>query len=330
MRLLHVANGTSTTMTIEAAGIPGVCSIWADPLYEGPVPGGLGDAELLEVRARYLSGGDPGEPVDVVNDLRQWRAAIDAHTTYDELVLWYEHDLFDQLNLLQLLGHIRGSVPRTMPVSLICIGEFPGHPSFRGLGELSAGELAPLLGTRIPVDDRHHAVAAAAWSAFRSQSPNAIERVLDTDTSAMPFLARALRRLLEEYPWTTDGLSRSERRLLQLAADGPVSIARLLPRMHEVEDAYYITDLSLEGLVTTLSTLSPPLLLGGSADPRAFARDRPGPPYGVAITEAGREALDRRRDRAASGLDRWIGGVHLHGGEPLWRWDPGTQRLVRA
>jgi hypothetical protein len=44
-RFLHVANGTSTTRTIEAAGIPGACSIWADPLYEGPVPGGLDDTE---------------------------------------------------------------------------------------------------------------------------------------------------------------------------------------------------------------------------------------------------------------------------------------------
>ena len=59
MTFLHVANGTSTTMTIEAAGLPGARSIWADPLYEGPVPGGLSDDELCDVRARYL-GGDEG------------------------------------------------------------------------------------------------------------------------------------------------------------------------------------------------------------------------------------------------------------------------------
>jgi hypothetical protein len=114
VRCLHVANGSSTTMTIEAAGIPGACSIWADPLYEGPVPAGLSDVELVDIRSRYLSAGD--DQVDVVNDLRRWRAAIDAHDTYDELVLWYEHDLFDQLNLLQLLGYIRASVSRTITV----------------------------------------------------------------------------------------------------------------------------------------------------------------------------------------------------------------------
>ena len=55
-RFLHVANGSSTTRLIHAAGIPGTLSIWADPLYDGPVPGGLTDTELLDVRAHHLAG----------------------------------------------------------------------------------------------------------------------------------------------------------------------------------------------------------------------------------------------------------------------------------
>src|SRR5262245_3070304 len=124
---LHVANGRSTTMTIEAAGIPGACSIWADPLHEGPVPSGLSDAELLDVRMRFLA--DPGEltwrawtgsdaSLDPANDLREWRAAIARHDSYDELVLWFEYDLFDQLNLIQLLTWIRDHLPAAKPVSL--------------------------------------------------------------------------------------------------------------------------------------------------------------------------------------------------------------------
>ena len=144
-RFLHVANGTSTTRTIEAAGIPGACSIWADPLHEGPVPGELSDAELLDVRMQYLAGpagltwaawagSDPR--LNPANDMRQWRATIERHESYDELILWFEHDLFDQLNLIQLLTWIRDDLPATTPVSLICIGSFPGRPDFHGLGEL--------------------------------------------------------------------------------------------------------------------------------------------------------------------------------------------------
>src|SRR5437762_10543851 len=60
--------------------------------------------------------------------------------------------------------------------------------------------------------------------------------------------------------WTTDGLSRTERRLLQLAASGPIELLAAFPSMHEGETAYYITDRSFLSLVTELSSGTEPLL----------------------------------------------------------------------
>src|SRR5688572_12735981 len=148
-RLLHVANGACTTMTIETAGIPGVTSLWADPLYDGPVPGGLDDDALTAVRMEHHAPNVAAADSD--NDMRRWRQVIAEHAAYDELVLWYEHDLFDQLILMQLLPFVRAHVPASKPVSLICIGSFPGRANFKGLGELHPGELASLFPTRQPV-----------------------------------------------------------------------------------------------------------------------------------------------------------------------------------
>ena len=145
-----MANGTCTTRLIESAGIPGTLSIWADPLHDGPVPGGLTDAELLDLRERHHAAPADKPAVDDVNDMRNWRAVIERHESYDELILWFEHDLFDQLNLIQLLTWIRERLPPENVVSLVCIGSFPGHPRFKGLGELRPDELASLLGTRQP------------------------------------------------------------------------------------------------------------------------------------------------------------------------------------
>ena len=170
-RFLHVANGTSTTMSIEASGIGGTVSIWADPLYEGPVPGGISDEALLDVRASFHSNPDDPASTDPVNDLRRWRDVIDASGAYDELVLWYEHDLFDQLNLVQLLGYIRAHVPAGTPVSLVCIGSFPGRPQFKGLGELPPEVFPGLLAQRERIGDAQYAAAEQAWDAFRAPSP---------------------------------------------------------------------------------------------------------------------------------------------------------------
>ena len=297
-------------------------SIWADVLYEGPVPGRLSDAELIEVRSRFH-----GPSTDPVNDFRQWRAAIEHDESYDELVLWFEHDLFDQLNLIQLLTWIGERVPAGKPVSLVCIGSFPGRPAFKGLGELAAGELAPLLGMRQRVGEQQYSLATRVWAAFREPTPEALDRIRHEDTSALPYLAAAVTRFLEEYPWTGDGLSRTERRLLQLAESNAISLAQAFPRMCEGETSYYITDTSLAEIAKGLSQTSPPLLTLDAVSAEGN-RDLRGT---VMLTDTGRTVLGREQDRVAMcGIDRWLGGVHLQGHGPVWRWDPARQSVTRA
>ena len=299
------------TETLATTSIPGARSIWADPLYEGPVPA-VSDEELVEIRTRFLLGSDAPDE-DRWNDLRRWRDVIDDHRSYDELVLWFEHDLFDQLNLIQLLSWLRSRVPGARTVSVICIGSFPGRPDFHGLGELTAPELESLFDARRPVSDAEYAVAERAWQAFRQPTPLDLDEFRHSNTSAMPFLSRALERFLEEFPSTHDGLSRSERRLLQVA-EQEVPLSRAFRLMHEGEDAYYVSDESFMELIDQFSRTGPPLgLVAGGI---------------LRLTDEGRAVLAGQRDRVAYGLDRWMGGVHLKTGETdMWRWDENERRV---
>ena len=326
-RFLHVANGTCTTRIIEASGIRGRLAVWADPLHDGPVPGALTDDELLEVRARHLCGPEEGAERRTAAELRDWRRTIAARESYDELVLWFEHDLFDQLNLIQILALVRERLPRTTPVSLVCIGAFPGRPTFKGLGELTPDELAPLLDTRQPVRDEQYGLAADAWRAFRSATPEPLDGLRRANTAALPFLGAAIARFLQDYPSTADGLSLTERRFLSLASRGPIDLRAAFSRMHDDEAAYYITDTSLSELAQALSAASPPLVSIARAAESAGGL----PAHTITLTETGRAVLAGERDRvAACGIDRWLGGVHLRTGGPLWRWDEERQRIVHS
>jgi hypothetical protein len=325
-RLLHVASGSATTAVIEAAGIPGLRSIWADPLYEGPVPEGLSDDELLEVRARYLAGAAGQAAVDPINDLRGWRTAIDG-ARCDELILWFEHDLFDQLNLIQLLTWLRPRVPSGATVSLIGLGAFADRPGFTGLGELAPGELAGLLDGRRPVTAAQFDTAALAWQGFRAPTPEPLDALRRGDTAALPHLASALERFLQEYPWVTNGVSRSEHRLLELASPGRVSLNVIFPRMHDGERAYFITDLSLAETASSLSRTTPPMLTFVQPDQPSEAVLS----GSVSLTEFGRAVLACEQDRVSTcGIDRWLGGVHLKAGAADWRWDAERGRIVLA
>ena len=258
-RILHVANGTCTTRVIEAAGLPGTTSLWADPLYDGPVPGGISDDELLALRARHLGASAPATGIDPVNDLGAWRSAIADHHAYDELVLWFEHDLFDQLNLVQLLPSIRERLPSPATVSLVCIGSFPGRPAFKGLGELAPRELAPLFGARVRVSHATICPGDAGLGRVPGLDP----------THSTP---EARRHLGAALPGAGDhaipgGISVDQRRpvahraaLLSLAAGGPIDLASAFPRMTERRRRLHVTDLSLVEMAAALAATTPALL----------------------------------------------------------------------
>ena len=256
---LHVANGHCTTELIERAGLPGRTSIWADALHDGPVPD-VDDDQLIRVRAEFIADGLDVGADEVAANLRSWRAAVDADNRYSELVLWFEHDLFDQLNLIQLLSRISRDRPVSKPASLVSIDRYPGHPNFKGLGQLQPSDIAALYQRRQRVTPQQYAVAASAWDAFRSGNRARLVALLHDDTSALPFLGAALRRFLDEGPSGSEALSRSERRLIEQLQHGPVDIHRAFAAMHDGETAYYITDSSFWAMVERLSRRSPALI----------------------------------------------------------------------
>jgi hypothetical protein len=299
--------------------------VWCDPLNEGPVPGNVPDDELLRIRAAFLAG-TPEVVDEVAADLASWRAAIDDQDSYDELVLWFEHDLFDQLCLIQLLTHL-GTRRSSKPVSMVSIDSFPGHPDFKGIGELTPADLETLFAARRPITAEQLSLADRAWRASRSADPRAIEALLQSDTSALPYLAPALARHLEEFPSDRDGLSRSERRMMEQALDAPADIHQAFPRMHDGETAFYITDTSFFDLANALATATPPLLTINLEHPRGSDM-----PVGtIELTREGRQLLRDGGDRIKlCGIDRWLGGVHLEGRGPAWRWSASDGGLIEA
>jgi hypothetical protein len=149
--------------------------------------------------------------------------------------------------------------------------------------------------------------------------------LIDRDTTPLPYLAGALRRHLEEFPSTREGLSRTERDILELLCRGPRSPRDLFPAQQALEERIFMSDSTFKWLLEEMSAVDPrPIAL------RTERADDGRLPRGVAsITAFGRDLLDARADRvAACGIDRWLGGVHLAGRGPVWRWDAATNRLA--
>jgi hypothetical protein len=300
-RIVHVCNGDSTADSLGLADLPGDIRVWADALDQGPVLP-VDDAEHYRIRAEFHAArGDAG---DHRAQLEAWDRGVDEARGADELILWFEHDLFDQLALVRLLARLaRRGVPAQL--TLVSIDRHPEVPSFLGLGQLAPEQLAALWPRRTPLSRDAIDEAVATWIAATAADPRALP-FLARRVKALPFLAGAIERQLEELPDAASGLTRTERQVLAAIARGEADV---LAAAHAIDPRYPLTDTLL-------------------AHTRAVL-ERAGFIAGGAVSPLGRQALAGAIDRVHEvGIDDWRGGVRLSGRGPVWRWDSRERRLL--
>jgi hypothetical protein len=328
---LHITNGGCAAGTLRSFLTDPVL-ITCDVLHDGPAPALDGDA-WHEVRAQWLAGEYEAEFAETRASLAAFDRTITQPGRHDEIVLWFEHDLFDQLLLirtLDLLGRSERSA-RHAKVSLICIGEFPGVERFVGLGQLNAEQLASLYPQRKTVTAEQYALSSEAWRAFRADNPSELLALLvqlksdGTANATLPFLPGAIHRLFEEYPSTINGLSRSAQAILRALDAAPLDAGVLFPTTQAEEARPFMGDLGHFDIVRGLASARVPLT---AIEPAPPANDLRG--HTVSITDAGRRVLAGRDDAVAlNGIDEWRGGVHLVGADRSpWRWNPDRETLV--
>jgi uncharacterized protein DUF1835 len=326
---LHVTNGESAASTLQRMALGGAVLCWQDALHEGPVRAQPRPA-LLRTRAGFLSECGWGTRSAILSSLelrdRQLREAFDGGVP---VVLWFEHDLHDQLQLLDVLAlaHEAGTAP-----DAIVVDSFPGRSGFRGLGELSPDELETLWPERRVVNGAAIEAAARAWDGLRATDPQTLARLVAEGSRELPFLAAALERLLEELPAPVDGLSGTERRALRAIEEGGRTPAAAFVAAQDLEDAPFLGDTWFYRALTALGRgrarlvemqsgeevpLAPPL-----SDGQIFG----GLP--LRLTTEGERVLRGESDRVdALGIDRWVGGTHVTT-PAVWRWDPAERRLL--
>ena len=295
---------------------------WDDILHDGPVPAGFDADALREVRADFIASMGWSTRDEVTSRFAKRDAQLDAAHDSDEIVLWFENDLYDQLQLIQILDRLAD--PPAARVTLVQTDRPLGHVK-EPFGELFA--------RRSSVSTDQLALARTAWQAFTSSDPHSIEALTLVPAVAgnaatvrppLPYLGPALHRFLEEYPGVQDGVSRSQRQVLSALEAGERHLGDVFRESASLEPAIYLGDWSFVAYVRELVEAPTPLI-EATGEGQLYGHHQ------LRLTRAGRDVIGGRADHVRlNGVDRWLGGVHLHGHDVPWRWDPAAGRLVDA
>jgi hypothetical protein len=261
--------------------------------------------ETSAVRAQYLALRGYGSPIRLIHDFERRDAQLHSAGEFDEVVLWFEHDLYDQLQLLQTLTALESLELEPGRLSIVQSDHY--------IASMTVDEILALLPRRRTVTTAIFRSARRSWERFTSPSPADLYAAAGEDAIGLPFLRVALQRLCEEYPWKRDGLSRSQRQALFAVAQSPARSEELFTRAQAREEASFLGDLAFNKILEELR-LEPALVEGDDGE--------------LVPTALGRRVLAGDADwLEVHQINRWIGGVHLVA-DQLTRWDEDAGRFV--
>jgi len=207
---LHVTNGDSAGDVIERSRFEGRVLSWQDVPHEGPLlPGTRRD--FLHARAAFLAEEGWRDAATIRRALEgRDRKLLEALREGREVVLWFEHDLLDQLQLIEILSLAGEPDCNLTGLQLLNTDAVEGRLEFHGLGELEPDELEPL------------------WPLRRPVTPELVETLVEGPLTPPELFVQSARR--EVAPFLGDSwfwqrlarLARGQRPLVSTAGGAPI------------------------------------------------------------------------------------------------------------
>lgn len=305
--LINIHNGDSMLFTARREGLPGEHIAFREALVYGPVAPA---SDWLPARARFLSTAFREELLRTSNHLFEQEQALAAAANQNEIVLWFEHDLFCLIHFIYLLTRFRDR-----NVSFVWCSD--------PLALREAADLELLFQSRTPATPAVFDIAARAWGAYSSSDPRLLNDVFTSAPGDLPFLREGLRLHATRFPSIRNGLGSVENRLLTLVANGATDFATLFSLFDEKPPRFGFGDAQVLYTLRYLASRPVPII--------TMSETSEVPPKATfTITPAGENVLTGAvDDTMVNDPDYWLGGAHVTK-ENVWRWDESRGEITMS
>ncbi len=322
---LHIRCGSDIHQALTMATFTGRFLEFSDPYCQGPVRR-LPRPDFLQERAAFIASAYQVDQGEVLDKLAAEYRDLDHVDAFERLVLWFEHDSYDQLILVAVLDALAARAGQQV-MELVCVDQVPGVERFIGLGQLDPEQLTTLWKQqRRALTDADFDQARAAWAALRDPDPGALATLARALADDNPILSRALQRHLAELPGVDDGLSLGQRLVLEIVDEqGPMPAGRIYRELMMVREPLpYLGDLMFWHVLADLAQRAPAVI--------EIQANPDWPQRQVTLTAAGRALLRGEGDYLDGELPRrYVGAVAVDAGSSTPRWCRRTASLaVRA
>ncbi|WP_163515856.1 DUF1835 domain-containing protein [Gelidibacter japonicus] len=247
--ILHITNGNNLTDYLNELGIEGDFLTWQEMLCEGPTTEEIETEEFFNLRKEFLS-----EFYDIEIAEAELRSELDIlnHTDqFEEIILWFEYDLFCHINLMAIINLLKQK-KIDIPLYLVCSGRVKGEKELKALADLKPDQLRKEYENKIKLSEEDIELMGSLWRIYCGQDHNLFKPFI-VQKSSFPYLSNCLKAHLERFPDSKTGLSTLETHTLHMITDQNITSKRhLLGYILNFQGYYGFTDLQIERMIDRL------------------------------------------------------------------------------
>ncbi|MEN8857439.1 MAG: DUF1835 domain-containing protein [Flavobacteriaceae bacterium] len=254
--ILHITNGDSTTNYLKSLQIKGEYITWREMLCEGKTSIDVGSETFWKTRFEFLKSSYKITKKTFIDyTLKEYRNLCQKKNQ-QEIVLWFEHDLFCQINMIALLSWLK-KYRNGEKISLVCSGDIVGSEKRLSLSQLNKEQINTHYQNRVELTQDDIEYADYIWQLYCSDSPLRLETVYKFNPmSPFVYLTDAIAMHLKRFPSIENGLNSVENYIIQTANEtDPSSKNDLVSNLLKNEEGYGFGDTQYLQKIDKLKTL---------------------------------------------------------------------------
>ncbi|MDY8136306.1 DUF1835 domain-containing protein [Aquimarina sp. 2201CG5-10] len=252
-RTLHITNGDSITQRLQELNlVKGEFLIWREMLCEGPTTIKIASENSIQIRKAFFEKYYRITPDDYEEKFVSQIKKLETIKEYDQIILWFEYDLFCQINMIAAISILLDHKIEEIPIYLVCSGRIENEKKCLGLSELSDNQLKNhyLNKIKLTLDDLE--LASHVWTLYCESNPKKIAGQIKKQSS-FEYLSICLRAHLQRFPNMLTGLNVLEHNILEMIEKYQIkNVKQLMGYALEYQGYYGYGDMQMKRVIARL------------------------------------------------------------------------------
>ena len=197
---LHITNGDSTADILRRTSIKGDVVVWREMLCEGPIYKEVGSDEFWMARYNYFEKELEVSKLEYYDKTIKEIQKLEDVSGYSEVVLWFEFDLFCQVNLMAICTYLLQSFRKNTRYNLVCTGWIKGEEKLKSLADFPVDEFANLYDNKTLLSKTNLEFAQNCWNVYVNNDIEELKSFNFNKQSKFRYLQKAINQHLLRFP----------------------------------------------------------------------------------------------------------------------------------